>query len=84
MSFPYKHVLLVGATAGIGRAFADRFIETGLKVTAVGRRKERLDDFVSKHGQDKADGVVFDISETDKIPGFVHRWVQTAGPCGRG
>ncbi|KAJ5219682.1 short-chain dehydrogenase/oxidoreductase [Penicillium chermesinum] len=42
MSFPYKHVLVIGATAGIGRALADRFVQTGLKVTAVGRRQERL------------------------------------------
>ncbi|KAF1920028.1 hypothetical protein BDU57DRAFT_485883 [Ampelomyces quisqualis] len=40
MSFPYKHVLLVGATGGIGRAMADHFISEGIKVTAVGRRQE--------------------------------------------
>ncbi|KAF2678513.1 NAD(P)-binding protein [Lentithecium fluviatile CBS 122367] len=45
MSFPYKHVLLIGATAGIGKAMADHFISQGIKVTAVGRRKERLDAF---------------------------------------
>ncbi|KAJ5594620.1 uncharacterized protein N7459_000828 [Penicillium hispanicum] len=70
MSFPYKHVLLIGATAGIGRAMADRFAETGLKVTAVGRRQERLDEFVNKYGADKASGVAFDISDTSKIPEF--------------
>jgi short-subunit dehydrogenase involved in D-alanine esterification of teichoic acids len=70
MSFPYKHVLLIGATAGIGRAMADRFIETGIKVTAVGRRQERLDEFVRKHGEDKASGVAFDISDISKTPAF--------------
>lgn len=73
MSFPYKHILVVGATAGIGRALADGFVQNGLKVTAVGRRQERLDDFVNTHGQGKADGVAFDVSEIDKIPAFVHR-----------
>jgi NAD(P)-dependent dehydrogenase (short-subunit alcohol dehydrogenase family) len=36
MPFPYKHVLVVGATAGIGRAMADRLVEEGSKVTVVG------------------------------------------------
>ncbi|KAL2008470.1 hypothetical protein VTN00DRAFT_6664 [Thermoascus crustaceus] len=48
---------MVGATAGIGRAMADRLVEAGAKVTAVGRRKERLDEFVRKHGESKASAV---------------------------
>lgn len=76
MSFPYKHVLLVGATAGIGRAMADRFAETGLKVTAVGRRQERLDEFVNKYGADRASGVAFDISDIPRISEFAERYVQ--------
>jgi NADP-dependent 3-hydroxy acid dehydrogenase YdfG len=78
MSFPYKHVLLIGATAGIGRAMADRFIETGVRVTAVGRRQERLDEFVSKHGEGKASAVAFDISDTAKTPAFAERWVYAS------
>ncbi|KAL2815575.1 hypothetical protein BDW59DRAFT_176086 [Aspergillus cavernicola] len=70
MSFPYKHFLLVGATSGIGRAMAERLIESGAKVTAVGRRKDRLDELVAKFGEDKANSVVFDITQTDKIPQF--------------
>ncbi|KAI1480492.1 NAD(P)-binding protein [Daldinia eschscholtzii] len=67
MSFPYKTVLLVGATAGIGLALAERMIENGIFVIGVGRRKERLDAFVAKHGSDKAAGSQFDITEFDKI-----------------
>ncbi|KAL7658333.1 hypothetical protein ACMYSQ_004464 [Aspergillus niger] len=70
MSFPYKHILVIGATAGIGRALASRFVQSGAKVTVVGRRKERLDEFVQEHGEDKANAVQFDISDLDKIPGF--------------
>ncbi|KAJ5261283.1 hypothetical protein N7478_011878 [Penicillium angulare] len=76
MAFPYQHVLFIGATAGIGRAMADRFAETGVKVTAIGRRQERLDEFVAKHGADKASGVAFDISQVDKIPSFVENVLQ--------
>ena len=53
MSFPYKYILLIGATSGIGQDMAERFVETSVKVTAVGRRQERLDEFVKKYGADK-------------------------------
>ena len=43
MPFPYKHVLMVGATAGIGAAMADRLISEGAKVIAVGKRLSRVD-----------------------------------------
>lgn len=74
MAFPYKHVLLIGATSGIGRAMANRFAESGLKVTVVGRRQERLDEFVRMHGEDKASSVAFDIADMKAIPGFVERY----------
>ena len=70
MAFPYTHVLLIGATSGIGKAMADRLVLGGCKVTAVGRRKSRLDDFIKTHGDSKADGLPFDIAQTDKIPHF--------------
>lgn len=70
MAFPYKHVLLIGATSGIGEAMANRLVLAGSKVTAVGRRKDRLDKFVNKHGSDKADSVAFDISQNEEIPQF--------------
>ncbi|KAH4206120.1 hypothetical protein HBI26_048790 [Parastagonospora nodorum] len=77
MSFPYKHVLLVGATSGIGRAMADHFIANGVKVTAVGRRQERLEDFVAKHDQETASGIAFDIAKLDEIPTFINEAFKT-------
>lgn len=76
MSFPFKHVLLIGATAGIGEAMAKRFLSEGVKVTAVGRRQERLDKFVEQHGSDKTSAVAFDIADLDGISGFA----ETYGP----
>ncbi|KAF2034693.1 NAD(P)-binding protein [Setomelanomma holmii] len=43
MSFPYKHVLLIGATSGIGKALANHFIAQNIKVTAIGRRQAPID-----------------------------------------
>ncbi len=71
MSFPYKKVLVIGATSGIGRAMASRLVQEGSTVIVVGRRKENLEEFVHEHGKDKASAVPFDITETKKIPNFV-------------
>jgi len=71
MSLPYNKVLIIGATSGIGLAYAEKVVQDGKNVIVVGRRKENLDDFVAKHGKDKADAVVFDITKLQDIPKFV-------------
>ena len=71
MSFPYKHVLLIGATSGIGAALADKFISLGSRVTAVGRRTDRLDAFVARHGTHKASSVAFDVTNRVGMDSFV-------------
>jgi NADP-dependent 3-hydroxy acid dehydrogenase YdfG len=73
MPFPFKHVLLIGATSGIGQAMADHFIARGIMVTAVGRRTERLEEFVAQHGNDKASAITFDIEKLDAIPAFIEK-----------
>ncbi|KAI9753348.1 MAG: hypothetical protein M4579_005206 [Chaenotheca gracillima] len=71
MPFPYKKVLVLGATSGIGLALAERIIKEGSSVIAVGRRQANLDALVQKHGSDKVSAVQFDITHLDKIPSFV-------------
>ncbi|KAL9583098.1 MAG: hypothetical protein Q9203_005219, partial [Teloschistes exilis] len=71
MPFQYKTVLMVGATSGIGAAMADRLIHEGSKVIAVGRRQDKLDDFVSKHGSAKAGAAKFDITDRQGMSSFV-------------
>ena len=78
MSFPYKKVLVIGATSGIGEALAARLVQEKSRVIVVGRRQERLDAFVEKYGKDNASAVPFNILEHDKIPGFAARWVDYA------
>ena len=43
MSDSIKTILIIGATSGIGEAFAHQFHSMGKKVIATGRRQERLD-----------------------------------------
>lgn len=50
---------------------ANRLIQEGSKVIAVGRRQDRLDEFVQKHGKDKASAVRFDISDRQSMDLFV-------------
>lgn len=71
MSLKYNKVLVVGATSGIGWALAEKIVENGKQVVIVGRRQEKLDEFAKKHGSDKVDTVVFDITKLDEIPKFV-------------
>lgn len=70
-SFPYKNVVIIGATSGIGLALAERMIENGVFVIGVGRRKDRLDEFVSKHGADKCAASQFDITHLESIKSWV-------------
>ncbi|CAO1599144.1 hypothetical protein XANCAGTX0491_002886 [Xanthoria calcicola] len=70
MSFPYKCVLMVGATSGIGLGMAEKLIRHGSKVIAVGRRQDRIDAFVRKHG-DKAGGLAYDLSDSQNSTTFV-------------
>ena len=80
MAFSYKHFLVIGATAGIGLELAEQLIKDGRKVTAVGRRQERLDQFVKKHNNNNnvANGISFDISDLKKIPEFVDKVTSEA------
>lgn len=74
-SFPYKAVLLIGATSGIGAAMADKLVGSGVFVIAVGRRQDRLDAFVARHDPAHAAAVCYDIADTAGQEGFVKRFV---------
>lgn len=73
MPFTYKTVLVVGATSGIGAGLADKFISEGSKVIAVGRRQDRLDAFVAKHGSSKAAAIKFDVTDSNGVDAFVNK-----------
>lgn len=81
MPFPYKRVLVIGATSGIGEALATKLVEEGSSVIVVGRRTDKLEAFVHKHGKDKAAAVPFDITDMDKIPSFVTKYAGIVKAC---
>ena len=74
MPFTYKKILVIGATSGIGKALAERFVQEGSKVIVSGRRVERLEEFVQQHGSDKASAEPLDITRLNQIPDFATKW----------
>lgn len=67
---------MIGATSGIGLGMAEKLVLEGSKVIVSGRRKDRLDSFVNKHGKDKSGAIVFDIDDTQGLPKFVETVTQ--------
>ena len=49
MNLRNRTILITGGSAGIGLAFALKFLELGNEVTITGRRQKVLDDVKSKH-----------------------------------
>ncbi|MER5780748.1 SDR family NAD(P)-dependent oxidoreductase [Streptomyces mobaraensis] len=62
-----KLALVTGATSGIGKAFAERFAADGYDLIIVGRRQERLQEFVSAHPDAGVRTVTADLSTTEGI-----------------
>jgi NAD(P)-dependent dehydrogenase (short-subunit alcohol dehydrogenase family) len=51
MSFDRQHVVIIGASTGIGEATATAFAAQGAEVTITGRSKERLDQAAQRIGR---------------------------------
>jgi serine 3-dehydrogenase len=58
-----KTAWITGATSGFGAATVDRFVAGGWRVIASGRRRERLQALVDKHGADRVCPLAFDMRD---------------------
>ena len=58
-----KTAWITGATSGFGAATVDRFVAGGWRVVASGRRAERLQALVERHGADRVHALAFDIRD---------------------
>ncbi|KAH6884417.1 hypothetical protein B0T10DRAFT_493171 [Thelonectria olida] len=72
----YSKALIIGATSGIGEALAAKLISTGTKVIVTGRRQDRIDAFIQKHGPSHATGRAFDVLNLSDIPAFAKSVLQ--------
>ena len=63
-------ILVTGATAGFGAAFARRFVKDGHRVIATGRRTERLEGLAAELGAPLL-AVPLDVTDAAAVAGFV-------------
>lgn len=59
--------LVTGATSSIGKAFAERLAERGHDLVVVGRRQDRLDQFVADHPEVTVTPLAADLSTDEGI-----------------
>ena len=60
---PIKTAWITGATAGFGAATVERLVAGGWRVIASGRRADRLQHLVEKHGAQCVHAAAFDIRD---------------------
>ncbi|MGN6119967.1 MAG: SDR family NAD(P)-dependent oxidoreductase [Rhodanobacter sp.] len=58
-----KIAWITGATAGFGAATVERFVAGGWRVIASGRRAERLQQLVDRHGAERVHAAAFDMRD---------------------
>ena len=63
-----KTVVITGGGTGIGKAVAQKMIETGATVIIVGRREERLKETAIELGGKKCRYFVYDVTRADGSP----------------
>jgi serine 3-dehydrogenase len=58
-----KTAWITGATSGFGAAAVERFVTGGWWVIASGRRADRLQQLVERHGADRVHATAFDVRD---------------------
>jgi serine 3-dehydrogenase (NADP+) len=58
-----KTIWVTGATSGFGAATVERFVAGGWQVIASGRRAERLQQLVARHGAERVHAAAFDVRD---------------------
>ena len=64
-----QNIIVTGASGGIGNSIVEKLYETGANILATGTNVEKLDSLKKKFEKIKI--LPFDISQHDKIEGFV-------------
>lgn len=75
-----RHILVTGASAGIGQAVARVLADQGARLTLTGRNDERLEGTRTGLSGEGHRCVPLDLTDTDAIPAWVKAQAAVAGP----
>lgn len=73
-----KRVIVTGASSGIGRAAAERFLSEGASVAMVGRRSNALDEVATSDNK-RGFPVIADLSKEDQTERCIAEAVEVMG-----
>ncbi len=79
MNFNGKHILVTGASSGIGLVAAKMLAERGARVSLLARRKDMLDEVCSAIGENAA-GFAADVGEKDQLEAAIDAAADHFGP----
>src|SRR5258708_31912040 len=74
-----KTLLITGAGAGLGRAFAEAALQAGHRVIGTVRREDDRAAFEAQH-RTRANAVILDVTRFDTVEEVVHRIEEDWGP----
>lgn len=75
-----RHILVTGASGGIGRAVAGLAARLGARVAAGGRDSARLAETVGALPGDGHRALPFDLADTDAVPAWIKAETEGHGP----
>lgn len=80
-AYPYagKTVLITGGGTGIGRAIAEAFLDNGANVAISGRRRDKLDDVLTGHPEERTLAVEADVTDDESVKSMVAAVVERFG-----
>jgi len=77
MDLQNKHVVVTGASRGIGEALVARFASVGARISLVARTKSTLVALAEKHG---GQAFACDLSRQEELAGLIARIEEKSGP----
>lgn len=72
-----RHIIVTGASGGIGKAIVDVIVDMGAKVTATGRNVEKLNEYFGSNPN--VNIFPLDIDQTDQHENFLQQAISTFG-----
>ena len=74
-----KHILITGASSGIGRQCAITCSQMGAKLTLIARNENRLKETLSELDNDKHQYIIQDLTELNKIESIITKATKKNG-----